>query len=398
MPVHPNALARLGIRNAQRSYWPDGHIRIGHRVPTRNGGTRPEKLDVFRLSSPSKSIIEHIAEMYGGAVEEMTEGNDKWQVTTNAEELEILVPPQAVTTSLELWNRGNRCERRCDGETIEEKSGRPCLCKADGVQRCVLTTRLTVMLADIPSLGYWLLTSRGVNAFKNLPGRAEFANMAGPYVAATLYLQEGRSIVDGDAVTFMVPLLRIEGEGATAEERLTPRKVIAGLAASRLAISAGASQALDGPPASDYLTRARAATSTDEVKKIWEEAQKVGDLTPELRTELNTIGKALREKETTPVTGTTQQRPPALSSTSDDETHGQIWTQILTLWPTTLDELHAAFAQRTNTTPKRATVDQLKQFRTTIIRAKTAQDDGRMVDAEIITDSEPNDSPSPPAS
>ncbi|MFD8564665.1 hypothetical protein ACFV1N_46005 [Streptosporangium canum] len=398
MPVHPNALARLGIRDAQRSYWPDGHIRIGHRVPTRSGGTRPEKLDVFRLSSPSKSIIERIAEMYGGTVQEMTEGNDKWQVTTNASELEILVPPQPVTTSLELWNRGNRCERRCDGETIEEKSGRPCLCKAEGVQRCVLTTRLTVMLADVPSLGYWLLTSRGVNAFKNLPGRAEFANMAGPYVAATLYLQEGRSLVDGEAVTFMVPLLRIEGEGATPEERLTPRKVVAGLAASRPAIGAGASQALDGAPTpADYLVRAHAATSADEVMKIWEAAREAGDLTPQLRAELNAIGKALRQQEATSAAGTTQERPPTPAApTAANETSDQIWMQIVALWPSTLNELHAAFAQRMKTSPKHATLDQLEQFRATIVRARSAHDDGRVVDAEIVADSEADDA-SPPS-
>lgn len=299
MPVNPKALSRLGIRDAQRAYWPDGHIRIGHLVSSRNGGEHPAKLSTFRFSSPSRSIIVHIADKYGGTVEEMKRGHDKWQVTTNAIEVEVLVPPQSVTTWLELWNRGNFCERRCDGEGIEQKSGRPCLCKDEGVQRCVLTTRLTVMLADIPSLGYWLLTSRGVNAFRTLPGRAEFASMAGPYTVATLYMQEGRSIVEGKPAEYMVPLLRIEGEGDTEDERLTPRKVIAGSLVDRRSVGASTSAppALDSAPRPDYLTQARAATTAAQVGAIWETAARAGHLDEPLRAALTAIGQARRNRE-----------------------------------------------------------------------------------------------------
>jgi hypothetical protein len=100
-----------------------GRIRIGQVVPTtrRDGtaGTRPEKLDRFRLTSNSKPLLDKVAELYGGTVAEWQPqggGAKAWEVVTNTARIPIMVPPQPITQWYEFWTAGG-CKHRCDGQT-----------------------------------------------------------------------------------------------------------------------------------------------------------------------------------------------------------------------------------------------------------------------------------------
>ena len=70
-----------------------GRIRIGQK----GAKGQPQKLDRFRLTSPSKHVIEKVAELYGGTVQEWTPagGAQQWEVITDARRLPIMVPPAA---------------------------------------------------------------------------------------------------------------------------------------------------------------------------------------------------------------------------------------------------------------------------------------------------------------
>ncbi|MEV4837847.1 hypothetical protein AB0K05_25220 [Nonomuraea sp. NPDC049486] len=421
MPIHPKMFERM--KRQQRAHWPDGHIRIGDSVPTEHG-VRPRKLSTFRFTSPSRPLIEAAAHLYGGTVIEMTRGMDKWQVTTAADEIPVLLPPHSVTQWMEYWD-GPYCERRCDGETIEQKSGRPCLCRAEGRLRCTVKTRLSVLLQDVPSLGTWLLVSAGLNAAEDLPDRAAFIERAGDYIDAILLVTEARTLKDGKPVTFPVPRLRVEG--------ISPRQLMTGTVPERSHLARrnapelprGNSEAPGTPHTAgrdddggdepysqtpDYLALASAATTPERVRAIWQQALQSGHLTPELRTVLNTLGAALtaRRHQTptapqqpaedhVPTEAPSDERLPAESCASPEPVQKLTpqaqaeWLrhQILHQWPGGITDLHAAFDAMTGTTMRRATLDQLQAFATTLHRQLAGEQDHEVVDADLVDDHHP---------
>ncbi len=447
MPVDPDVLANM--RRRQRSYWPDGHLHIGDSVPGKNGGVRPVKLFTFRFTSPSRAMIEAAADLYGGTVAPMTRGMDRWQVVTDADEIPVYLPRHPVSQWLELWD-GPYCMRRCDGATIEQKSGRPCLCKAERVLRCELRTRLSVLPQDLPSLGTWLLVSGGLNAAEDLPARAVLADKIGDYVDARLMVIKAGVIEDGKPVTFPIPRLRIE-------EAITPRQVLTGTIPPRTAARSGVPQLPAGtskdaptgdtgsttppddhvgqPPIVDYIAQASAAATAEQVRAIWVQASQAGHLTQRLRIVLNALGATLpgatsRDGHKTPSglhEPATEQPPvpeertphaprqdaprPNDASAPDTPTPlpGQgeqpadrLRERILHLWQGGTSALYEAFFARYATTMRHASLDQLQEFAALCEQVHandTATPGTDVVDGDVV-DGDAADPPAgePPAS
>jgi hypothetical protein len=226
-----------------------GEIRIGHVVATNNGKTRPAKLSKFRFTSPSESILAAIAAAYGGEVKGWTPANrgpDEFEVYTEASRLPVVIPPLAVTQWYELY-QGSVCTGRCDGQT-EQKADRPCVCDPER-RDCQLTTRLNVMLRDVPPIGYWLLTSRGYYAAVELPPIADLLARGGGNVPGWLSVEERRIVREKpgggtETLRFMVPTLDIDLSpmqvlsGAT-----TVTAAVEGATPERLALEAGSNKA-----------------------------------------------------------------------------------------------------------------------------------------------------------
>lgn len=232
-----------------------GEIRIGHTVETgsvsQNTGRpirRPAKLDRFRLTSASRPLLEQVAQLYGGQVQEWVPANGgptEWEVYTETDRLPIIIPPRnAVSQWYELY-QGSRCVRRCDGE-VEQKSDSACLCARREERDCSITTRINIMLRDVQGIGVWLLTTHGYFAATELPDVAEFLSRVGGYVDAWLSMEE-KSIIraSGQPARFMVPKLDV---GASPAQLLSgegsiqigaPRQHSA-LGVGTLAIEAGA--------------------------------------------------------------------------------------------------------------------------------------------------------------
>jgi hypothetical protein len=195
-----------------------GRIRTGVQVSAKGGRMRPEKLDTFRLTSSSRELIEHAAAVYGGEVQAWQDG---WEVVTTSPTLEIMVPPgQSVSQWYELWSAGG-CQRRCDGRVNVLTDG-PCLCPADPDERraaaaalpptaCKPTTRLNVMLPELPDIGVWRLESHGFYAAVELAGAAEilaFASNAGRPIPARLRLDQRDKKVPGKPTNrYAVPVI-----------------------------------------------------------------------------------------------------------------------------------------------------------------------------------------------
>jgi hypothetical protein len=208
----------IQLIDQQRRLREIGRIRLGEQVPTNNGKTRPKKLTKFRLTSRDQRIIEAVAQAYGGEVKPWTAPDgQQFEVFTDAAEMPVVVPPGEMAFSqwMELWSAGG-CQRRCDGVT-EVIRDQGCVCDP-AARECSTTTRLNVMLPEVPGFGLWRLETHGYYAAVELNGVVELcrqASAAGHLLPARLRLEQRqvkRFKPDGTPQTlkFAVPCLDLD--------------------------------------------------------------------------------------------------------------------------------------------------------------------------------------------
>jgi hypothetical protein len=264
----------MPLLDLQRRYVELGRIRIGVQV-TKGGKTRPEKLETFRLTTAARARADAVAEVFGGEVKPWSPDGtaQQFEVITPLAEIPVIVPPgQAVTAWWELWSGGG-CQRRCNGEA-NVLTGEACQCPSDlGVRSamategkaCKPTTRVNVMLADLPGLGVWRLESHGYNAATELVGTAEFletAAMSGRSLPATLRLEQRSVKREGQTRRYAVPVLDV-GE--------TPARLLAG-ASSRSPVAAITS----GAPEEGLAVRIAVVGTLEGLRALWVEASAAG--------------------------------------------------------------------------------------------------------------------------
>ena len=263
MPIKPLVL--------QRRLTEVGRIRIGEVKPTSNGKTRPAKLDRFRFTSPDRTVLDQIASLYGGTVESWTPANggaQQWEVITDASSVPVIVPPQAVTQWMETWSGGG-CVHRCDGEH-NVLTDTDCDPDEKAHKDAKPTTRLSVMLRDVESIGVFRLESHGWNSAAELPGMAELLAQAGGFVTARLWLKPVRSVANGQTRDFMVPALAVDG--------LTPAQLLSG-SSPLAAVESQQRQAIEASPRGntpdddDIRDMLADASSVQEVREIWQRAK-----------------------------------------------------------------------------------------------------------------------------
>lgn len=215
----------MPIINLQRKLTEVGRIRLGAKGAKGN----PTKLDKFRLTSKSRDALDAAAAVYGGTVTAWSSPDgDAYELLTDTSTLDVVIPPgNALSQWYEMWS-GAGCQRRCDGQT-ETISGRACLCPADQTQRtelsargqaCRPTTRLSVILPNVKSVGIWRLESHGYHAAVELAGIAELLQQVSAtdkYLPATLRLEQRSARRNGKLSRFAVPVLEV---GATVQEAI----------------------------------------------------------------------------------------------------------------------------------------------------------------------------------
>jgi hypothetical protein len=344
----------MPILDLQRRMRQLGEIRIGHVVATNNGKTRPAKLSKFRFTSPSESILAAVAAAYGGEVKGWTPANkgpDEFEVYTEANRLPVVIPPLAVTQWYELY-QGSVCTRRCDGQT-EQKSDRPCVCDPER-RDCQLTTRLNVMLRDVPPIGYWLLTSLGYYAAVELPPIAELLARGGGNVPGWLSVEERRIVrekPDGgmETLRFMVPTLDID---------LSPMQVLSGATGITAAVEATERPALESgkPTVETFIAAADACTTLEELTKVLEAASAAGFATSD---EDPVRQHLVKRRAAIEVTG-------AVASAAAETDPDVVWQQIVAAagdlgW--TMSQLEAEYAKgNLGTMPDEASAGELAGF------------------------------------
>lgn len=199
------------IIDLQRRLVEVGRIRMGKK----GDKGQPQRLNTWRLTSSDKARLEAAAELFHGTVipwDGSPKGDEFELITTTAELPILLLPGQALSQWHELWGGGG-CLRRCDGER-EILTDKPCLCdQEDGDRKCKPTTRLSVMLPDVPGLGAWRLESHGYYAAVELSATAamlEQATARGQMLPARLRIDQRRQVKDGQTTRFAVPVIDID--------------------------------------------------------------------------------------------------------------------------------------------------------------------------------------------
>lgn len=200
-----------------------GRIRMGEKRQSKNGKSFPAKLDTWRLTSPSRRLLEALAERYGGTVSEWEDprAGKQHQLTTTTDTLEVIVPTGDVGS--QWWERwsADGCIRRCDGAT-DTVTGKPCDCPADLADRavaaatgraCKPTTRVSLILVGCPEVGLWRIQSTGMNAAREFAAVAQVCQLAtrqGRVIPGSLRLEQRQAKRPGEATShFAVPVLEV---------------------------------------------------------------------------------------------------------------------------------------------------------------------------------------------
>lgn len=277
----------MPIITTQRRMAEQGRIRLGQKITGTNRQgreyTRPAKLDRFRFTSPSQRLIEQIAEQYGGQARPWDNaGKSEWEVLSDATAIPVIVVKGGFSQWHEAWTKAG-CQHRCDGE--KDAAGTYCdpndPLHIEAIDKP--TTRLSVMLSEIESLGVWRMESKGWNAAAELPSMAELAMHVGDLVPATLSLAERSSIIQTDkgpqTSRFVVPVLDLH----VTKQRLVE---IVGGPGGAPAIEAGGRPALEAAqgaeeqpvedPFGPYYEKVAAAKVLDDLAPVWDEARVAG--------------------------------------------------------------------------------------------------------------------------
>lgn len=205
----------MTIIGLQRRLVQVGRIRLGEQVeitkPDGSKGTRPARLEKWRLTSRDEVRLQAAAEAFGGTVQPWEERPGEFELYTEVDALPVLLMPgQAISQWYELWSGGG-CKRRCDGEQ-EQISDGACLCNPDE-RECKPHTRLNVLLPDVAGIGCWRLDTQGYYAATELAGTVDLLELAtarGVLLPARLRIDQRSVLRDGQTRRFPVPTLDID--------------------------------------------------------------------------------------------------------------------------------------------------------------------------------------------
>lgn len=284
------------IRTAQKQARELGRLRTGYSIPNQDEKKRPRpvKSKTWVISSHAEHYVNAAAKAWGGNVERwQPQGNGapQFRVITEAEQIEAILPPgDPLSQANEMWNKGG-CARRCDG-AIEQISRHPCLCLAEHGPEwhllrqdlytkdkvCAATSRLNVVLPDMPDMGVWRVETHSWYAANELAGTVDMV-LSGTggkgLVPVTLRIEPRTRVAGGQTKHFPVVVVEIRG--------VTPRQALSGPLPTAMALDPAGGQAvaaIEGPKGRDWIAEARGSLTSDDVRDLWMEAQQEGAVHP----------------------------------------------------------------------------------------------------------------------
>lgn len=269
---------------------------------------RPQRSETWILTSHEREYAQAAADLWGGSVHEWKPLNGsikQWRVITNAVSLDAILPSgDPLNQYNEMWSGGG-CQRRCDGIT-EKLSRKPCICLAQHGEDwyllpkgkvCSATTRLNVLLPDMPDLGVWRAETKSFYAADGMAGQVDtvLQGTGGQgIVPVRLTIQQRQVVRNGKTKHFPVVMVI---------PRLTQlRQALAGPLSTAVALNPGASSealAIEAPKP-DYIALAKGSLTSDDVRDLWRQARQAAHVQQDgkdpLSRELMSIA-ALKDEE-----------------------------------------------------------------------------------------------------
>lgn len=303
------------IRTAQKQARELGRLRTGYSIPNQDEKKRPRpvKSKTWVVSSHAEHYVAAAADAWGGKVERwQPQGNGapQFRVITEAEQIEAILPPgDPLSQANEMWNKGG-CVRRCDGET-EQISRHPCLCLAQHGPEwhllrqdlytkdkvCAATSRLNVVLPDMPDVGVWRVETHSWYAANELAGTVDMV-LSGTggkgLVPVTLRIEPRTRVAGGQTKQFPVVVVEIRG--------VTTRQALTGPLPMAVALdpTGGQPRAAIEAPRPDYLALAEGALTPDDVGDVYRQAHSAGHLSDQLIADLKEISERKKSEGSGP--------------------------------------------------------------------------------------------------
>jgi hypothetical protein len=350
-----------------------GRLRNGY---TDHSGTkpRPVKSKTWIITSHAEHYVTAAADIWGGTPEQwqpLGNGAQQWRVVTDAPTLDAILPPgDPLSQCYESWSKGG-AQRRCDGMT-ETLSDSPCVCRAQWGDdfheiapreaACKVTTRLNVILPEMPDIGAWRVETHSYYAANEMAAAVDVIKGSigtDALIPISLRIEQRTRVAQGKTKQF--PVIAVELRGATAGQILAGAAPVAVEGGKRAALAAG------GPA---YVELIRAAASRDEVLLIWEQAKQAA--VPNAK-EIEAAAKARVQELLDQVADEAGEPDDAEESDEDtappppapNKTPDELWADIVNAageaWTTSA--LRDAFAERNQgEDPSTASAEQLNAF------------------------------------
>lgn len=269
------------ILTLQRQARELGRLRTGY-----TDGKRPVRSNTWIITSHSERYIRAAAEEFGGVPEKWQPqgtGAEQWRVITEQDTLDAIMPPgDPLSQTNELWSGGG-CQRRCDGVT-EQLSDAPCLCVAQFGENwfeqpkgkvCAATTRLNVLLPDMPDVGIYRVETHSFYAANEIAATVDLirnATKGNAAVPIALRIEQRQRVANGQTKKF--PVVVVELRGATAGQILGG--VIPGITAREQAVLAAPDRPAIEGAAPSWAELVAGASSRKELLAIREQAVAAG--------------------------------------------------------------------------------------------------------------------------
>lgn len=253
-----------------------------------------KRSEVWIVTSLSDLTCEAAAALWGGTVEKWTpqSGTAQFRVITTTSVVDAILPPgDPLSQAYEMWNRGG-CARRCDGYT-ETLSDSPCICRqeygpefhavAPRDATCKMTTRLNVILPQMPDIGVFRVESHSYYAAVEIAATVEMLrSAAGPdaLIPIAVRIEPRKRVAGGKTKQF--PVIAVELRGATAGQVLEAAGSLQALAAASGARAIEAARP-------DYAAQADAASSRAEFDAVTTAAEAAGHMDEALKAKLAEI-------------------------------------------------------------------------------------------------------------
>lgn len=340
-------------------------------------GSAPVRCKTWIVSSHAEHYVQAAAEVWGGQVEKwQPQGNGaaQWRVITAADSLDAILPPgDPLSQAYETWTRGG-AQRRCDGMT-ETLSDQPCVCRAQWGElfwenaprdkACKMTTRLNVILPEMPDIGAWRVETHSFYSANEMAAAVDVLKGSigeQALIPVRLRIEQRTRVAKGKTKQF--PVVAVELRGSTAGQVLAgaaqvvpvgtgsvepvpaPAAVAGGnRSAIEAAPQAAQSPRRPAPTAEDFIGAAEGSASLEDLGANLQAAQHAG-FAQNLQDPGDPVAVAfMRRRDQLMNSAPATVAPPPAAPAAPVADADVLWQQIVAAWPGTTSELNTAFAQ-----------------------------------------------------